>query len=131
MKQTLKRFIPLVLILLLMAAAMIPEKIQERKFQTFGEPLFSHALPEGSKLISQDAGKDDSGGITAALLLQTSLTSQELELFYGDTAYPPAEEGQSVTLQAKALTESDLETLQKAELYEEDAEYQFVYLYSK
>ena len=57
MKQTLKRFIPLVLILLLMAAAMIPEKIQERKFQTFGEPLFSHALPEGSKLMGYNTSQ--------------------------------------------------------------------------
>ena len=70
------------------------------------------------------------GGMIAAMLLKTDLTSEELEAFYADVDAQPAEEGDVVTLSAKALDESSLEALQKAKLYEEGAQYQFVYLYS-
>ncbi len=131
MKETAKRFLPLILILVIMAAFLIPKRLQERVAEQFGEPLFSHALPEGAKLIQQDAAKDDEGGTTAALLLQTDLTEEALLEFYSDMTYAPAKEGQSVTLKVKPLDENSIQALKQAKLYEEGAQYQFVYLYSK
>lgn len=131
MKDTIRRFIPLLIILALMAAVMIPKKLEERAANAFGEPLFSHALPENAKLLQQDAAKDEEGGTTAALLLETELSVEELEEFYSDTVYVPAEEGQTVTLQAKELDEGSISALKQAELYTEGAQYRFVYLYSK
>ena len=131
MKEYIKLLLPVLVLLLVMAAFLIPKKLQQRAANAFGAPLFEHALPADTTLIQQDAAKDDDGGTTAALLLQTNLTSQELEAFYGDTDYPPAEEGQTVTLQAKALDDSSLAALKQAKLYTDGASYQFVYLYSK
>lgn len=131
MKEYAKRLLPVLIIILAMAAFLIPQKLQERAANAFGAPLFEHVLPADSTLIQQDAAKDDEGGTTAALLLQTELTSQELENFYSDINYPPAEEGQTVTLRAKALDDSSLAALKQAKLYTDGASYQFVYLYSK
>lgn len=131
MKETAKRFLPLLIIIAVMAAFLVPKRLQERAANQFGEPLFSHALPEGAKLIQQDAAKDKEGGTTAALLLQTDLTEEELLDFYGDRTYEAAKEGQAVTLQVKALDESSIQALKQAKLYEDGAQYWFVYLYSK
>ncbi len=131
MKETAKRFLPLVLMIAIMAAFLLPKRLQERAANQFGEPLFSHALPEGAKLIQQDAAKDDEGGTTAALLLQTDLTEEELLEFYSDRTYAPAEEGQTVTLRVKVLDENSIQALKQAKLYKEGAQYLFVYLYSK
>ena len=131
MKEDIKKWIPLLVLLVFLATIFVPRWVEERVCMKYGEPLFAHALPENTELISKDAAKDDAGGITAALLLKTDLTSEELEAFYSDLDCPPAEEGQTVTLTAKALSEDDLEVLQKAKLYEEGASYQFVYVYSK
>ena len=131
MKEVCKKLAPVLLLLLVMAIFLIPQKLEERAADAFGAPLFSHALPEDAVLIQQDAGKDDDGGMTAALLLQTDLSSEALEAFYADISYPPAEEGQTVTLQAKALDEASISALKQANLYTDGANYQFVYLYSK
>ena len=130
MNDTAKRFLPLILILVMMAAFLVPKKLQDRAAEKFGEPLFSHALPEGAKLIQQDAAKDKDGGTTAALLLQTDLTEEELIAFYSDTEYVPAKEGQTVVLKVKALDESSIDALKQAKLYEDGAQYLFIYLYS-
>ena len=131
MKETIRRFIPLLIILAIMAAMIIPKKPEARAANAFGEPLFSHALPENAKLLQQDAAKDDEGGTIAALLLETDLSVEALEEFYSDTVFAPAEEGQTVTLQAKELDEGSISALKQAELYTEGAQYMFVYLYSK
>lgn len=131
MKETAKRFLPLLLMIAILAAFIIPKRLQDRAANQFGEPLYSHALPEGAKLVQKDAAKDKEGGTTAALLLQTDLNEDELLAFYSDTAYTPAEEGQTVSLNVKALDESSLQALKQAKLYEEGAQYWFVYLYSK
>lgn len=130
-KEALKRLLPAVLILLVMAAFMIPKRMQERAANQFGEPLFSHALPENTELIQKDASKTEDGGIMAAMILKTDLTSEELEDFYGDTNYPPFQEGQTVILQANPLDEASLNALKKAKLLEDGASYQFVFLYSQ
>ena len=130
-KEVIKRLLPALLIILVMAAFLLPNKLEERKANQFGEPLFSHALPQNTEIIQKDAGKNDDGSIMAALLLKTDLTSEELETFYGDTVYAPAEEGQAVTLSAKPLDENSLAALKQAKLYEDGASYQFVFLTSK
>ena len=119
------------MILQFIAVAFGPRWINQAVGMSFGEPLFEHPLPEDAILISKDAAKDDEGTITAAMLLQTDLTSEELEAFYADLECPPAKKGQTVSIQAKALTEEDLQVLKQAKLYEEGACYQFVYVYSK
>ena len=130
-KEVIKRLLPAFLMVAVMAAFLLPKKLEERNANQFGEPLFSHTLPENAELIQKDSGKTDDGSIMAALLLKTDLTSEELELFYGDAVYAPAKEGQTVTLSAKALDENSLDALKKAKLYEDGASYQFVYLTSK
>lgn len=130
-KEVIKRLLPALLMIVVIAAFVLPGKLEDRAANQFGEPLFSHALPAGAELIQQDAGKTDDGGIMAALLLKTDLTSEELETFYGDTTYSPAKEGQTVSLSAKPLDENSLQAMKQAKLYEEGASYQFIYLYSK
>lgn len=130
-KELIKRLLPALLMIVVLAVFLLPGKLEERKANQFGEPLFSHALPEGAELIQQDAGKTDDGSVMAAMILKTKMSSEELEAFYGDISYTPAEEGQAVTLNASPLDESSLAALKQAKLYEEDAVYQFVFLTSK
>lgn len=131
MKEKTMRFMPLVLLLVLAAVLLVPKWLEERACNAFAAPLYSHAVPEGAVLIEKAAAKDDDGGITAALLLETDLSSEELVQFYSDEDYPPAGEGQTVTLEAKELDESSIAAMKQAKLYEEGKQYQFVYLYSK
>ena len=130
-KELIKRLLPALLMILVLAVFLLPGKLEERKANQFGEPLFSHTLPEGAELIQQDAGKTDDGSVMAAMILKTKMSSEELEAFYGDISYTPAEEGQAVTLNASPLDESSLAALKQAKLYEEGAVYQFVFLTSK
>ena len=130
-KEVIKRLLPAFLMVAVMAAFLLPKKLEERKADQFGEPLFTHALPQSTEIIQIDAGKNDDGSIMAALLLKTELTSGELEAFYDDTIYPPAKEGQHVSLSAKALDENSIAALKQAKLYEEGSSYQFVFLTSK
>ena len=130
-KELIKRLLPALLMIVVLAVFLLPGKLEERKANQFGEPLFSHTLPEGAELIQQDAGKTDDGSVMAAMILKTKMSSEELEAFYGDISYTPAEEGQAVTLNANPLDESSLAALKQAKLYEEDAVYQFVFLTSK
>jgi len=130
-KELIKRLLPALLMIAVLAVFLLPGKLEERKANQFGEPLFSHTLPEGAELIQQDAGKTDDGSVMAAMILKTKMSSEELEAFYGDISYTPAEEGQAVTLNASPLDESSLAALKQAKLYEEGAVYQFVFLTSK
>ena len=69
----------------------------------------------------------------ATQILEFSQTPQQaqLEEFYSDVEYPPAEEGQGVTLAAKELDSASISALQQAGLYEEGKHYWFVYLVSQ
>ena len=69
-------------------------------------------------------------GVTAALLLGTNWTEQQLLDYYGDTEYPPFKKDQTVTLAARPLDEASLEALSEAGQREAGQEYWFVYLYS-
>ena len=78
--------------------------------------------------------KQDSAYVTTAtqiLAFPKAPQKTELEAVYRDTEYPPAEEGQAVTLTAKPLDEASLSALQQAGVYEEDKIYWFVYIVSQ
>ena len=130
-KELIKRMLPAVLMIVVMAAFLLPGKLEDRVAEKFGEPLFSHALPNGAELIQNDAGKNDDGSIMAAMILKTDLSSDELEVFYGDTKYPPAKEGQTVILRCQPLDDNSITALKQAKLYEDGASYQFVFISSK
>lgn len=124
------RWVPLLVLIVFLGTIFVPQWVNEKVSMGYAQPLFDHPVPEDAQVISTDAAKDDDGGITGAILLKTNWTSEELEAFYSDLQMEPAEEGQTVVLRAKALTEEDLEVLQQAKLYEDGASYQFVYIYS-
>ena len=78
--------------------------------------------------------KEDGAYVTMATqILEFSQAPQQaqLEEFYSDVEYPPAEEGQGVTLAAKELDSASISALQQAGLYEEGKHYWFVYLVSQ
>lgn len=131
MNERLKKWLPWVMILLFIAVVYGPRWIGNAAAMNFGKPLFDYPLPEQAILISQDAAKDDEGVITAALLLQTDLTGEELKAYYADVQMKPAKDGQTVAVEVKALTDEDLEVLKTAKVYVEGAQYQFVYVTSK
>ena len=127
----LLKWIPLVMLLVFVLTMLVPRWIDQRICMKFGEPLFACPLPEGSSLVSQDGARDDDGVITAAILIKTDLTSEELVSYYADLNMEPVKEGQTVEILAKPLTENDLEVLKQAKIYEEGASYQFVYACSR
>ena len=128
--QRKRYWIAILLITALFAAVAIPKRLEQKVCSRFAEPLYAHSLPEGAELVQQSSAKGKSNDFTAALILATDLTEQELLGWFGDTEYPPAKEGQTVTLHAKALDESSLAALDKAGLYQEGKIYWFVYIYS-
>ena len=130
MKDKVRVIAPLVILLALLAAFLLPKYFENRAADKFGAPLFNHALPETATLIQKDAAKTEEGGMMAALLLKSDLTSEELEDFYADVEAEPAQPGDTLILRARELDESSVEALKQAKIYEEGASYQFVYLYS-
>lgn len=129
-KQKIGYILFLVIGLALILLLVVPKRIQERQCNAFAKPLYNHALPEDMKLVQKSAAKDDAGGFTAALILAGAKEEGELFAFYNDTAYPPAKEGQTVTLAVKPLDESSLSALEQAGMREENQTYWFVYIYS-
>lgn len=131
MNDTVRRLLPLVLLLALLAGMLVPKYVTRRTCQRFGQPLFDHPLPQGAELVATDADKDDAGVVTAALILKTDCTTEELEAFYADLSCQPVKESQSVHLLVKPLTETDLAALKQAGVYTPGAAYQFIYVTSK
>ena len=131
MNENWKRWLPLIMVLIFVVVVFAPRWIDGMFCMKFGKPLFEHPLPENAVLVSRDAARDTEGVVTAALLLQTDLSSEELVVFYEDLDCQPAKEGQTVRLEAKPLTEEDLDVLKTAKLFVEGAQYQFVYMTSK
>lgn len=114
-------------------AIMLPKGLSNRKAEAFAQPFFSHAAPQGAEVLQQTATrqKEDGAYVTMATqILEFSQAPQQaqLEEFYSDVEYPPAEEGQGVTLAAKELDSASISALQQAGLYEEGKHYWFVYL---
>ena len=131
MNEKLRKWLPWVMIVLFIAVVYGPRWIDNATANRFGKPLFTYPLPEDAVLVSQDAAKDGEGVITAALLLQTDWSSEELEAYYADLRIEPVKDGQTISVEAKALTEADLDVLKTAKLYVEGEHYQFVYVTSK
>lgn len=131
MNEKLRKWLPWVMIVLFIAVVYGPRWIDNATANQFGKPLFAYPLPEDVVLVSQDAAKDGEGVITAALLLQTDWSSEELEAYYAELQMEPVKDGQTISVEAKALTEADLDVLKTAKLYVEGEHYQFVYVTSK
>ena len=131
MNENLRKWLPWVMILIFITVGFGPRWISNAAANRFGKPLFDYPLPEDAVLVSKDAAKDEAGVITAALLLQTDLSSEELEDYYAELHLDPVKDGQTVAVEAKALTEADLDVLKTAKLYVEGEFYQFVYVTSK
>jgi len=133
-KELMKRILTSAVLLafgaVLLGVFYIPQKMEERECERFAAPLFEHALPENSYSVQNSSVRDDQGGTTAAMIIGTSLSEEELAAFYGDTEYLPAREGEQVELSVKALDEASLEALRSAGKYREEEDYFFVYIYS-
>jgi len=131
MYEKIRKWLPWVMIVLFIAVVYGPRWIDNATANRFGKPLFAYPLPEGTVLVSQDAARDGEGVITAALLLQTDQSIEELEAYYADLRIEPVKDGQTISVEAKALTEADLDVLKTAKLYVEGEQYRFVYVTSK
>ena len=108
----------------------LPQKIEEYECNRFAKPLFDHLLPENSYSVQASSVRDDRGGTTAAAIIGTHLTEEELYAFYADTEYPPAREDETVELSVKALDEASIGVLREAGKYREEDKYYFVYIFS-
>ena len=135
-KRTALLFGFVFLSLAVICAIMLPKGLSNRKAEAFAQPFFSHAVPQDANVLQQSAARQKEAGAyvtTATLILEFSQAPQreQLENFYSDTNYPPAEAGQIVTLAARPLDEASLSALQQAGVYEEDKIYWFVYIVSQ
>lgn len=125
-----KYVLPILVLTVIMFLIYTPQYIQQGQAKEFARPLFTHALPEGTKSVQGNAGKDGEGGVIAAVLLQTDLTSEEVLEFYSDTEYAPIKEGYDVVLKTKEVDEASIEAMKQAEVYEEGKHYLFIYIQS-
>ena len=114
----------------LLGVFVVPQKIEEYECGRFAKPLFAHPLPENSYSVQASSVRDDNGGTTAAAIIGTHLTADELYAFYADTEYPPAREGETVELSVKELDEASVNVLKEAGKYRSEETYYFVYIYS-
>ena len=133
--EKLKNILTSILLLALGAAVLgyfyVPQKIEEYQCNQFAKPFFSHPLPENSYSVQASSVRDENGGTTAAAIVGTHLTEEELYAFYADTEYPPAREGEKVELSVKALDEASVKVLKEAGKYREEENFYFVYIYSR
>jgi len=133
-KEIMKNILTTVLLLafagILLGVFVIPDKIEEYKLNQFARPFFEHKLPENSYSVQASVATDENGGTTAAAIIGTHLTEEELHAFYADTEYVPAKDGETVELNVKALDEASLNVLMEAGKYREEDKYYFVYIYS-
>ncbi|MBM6914244.1 hypothetical protein H6B33_02345 [Gemmiger formicilis] len=129
-----KRYAAMVAVLFVVLALvwgwMFWEKSQRDQADAFARPLQEHPLPAGMSLVVADADKGEDGSTIGALLLRGTTDEESLLAFYSDTDYPPAKEGETVTLEVREADDSSLDALRQANLYEEGADYWFVYVTS-
>lgn len=107
---------------------------QTAKLNAFTSQLTEHAVPESSRVANVTTGTNKVSGHTesyACLILQSTLSKEELLSFYDHDGYQPAREGNVVTLQVLPLSEDHLATLKTTNYYEEEGgDYWYIYLYS-
>lgn len=134
-KEIMKNIWTTVLLVVIAAVVLgvfvIPDRIEDYKLKQFARPFFEHVLPENSYSVQASVATDENGGTTAAAIIGTQLTEEELYAFYADTEYVPAKDGDTVELSVKALNEDSLKALQEAGKYREEDKYYFVYIYSR
>ncbi len=132
-ENVLTSIILLVFGAVLLGVFVLPQRIEEYQCNQFAKPLFYHLIPEDSYAVQTSALRDEEGGTTAAIILgvASEMTAEELNAFYSDTEYVPANEGETVSLSVTALDESSISALQQAGMYREGDQYYFIYLYSK
>ena len=119
----------LFVVLALIWGWMLWEKSQRDRAEAFAAPLWEHPLPAGMSLVVQDSDTAD-GAVIGALLLRGETDEASLLAFYEDQTYPPARQGDLVELAVYPANDSSLDALRQAGLYEEGADYWFVYLTS-
>lgn len=129
-KQRKRYWLTLAISFLVLTAVFLPKRLEQMECNKFAEPLYSHALPEGSRLVQKSSVKSKDGSFTAALILASDMDAQALRDFFADGPYIPAKKDQAVTLEVKPLDEESLAALQKAGLQKEGETYYFVYIYS-
>lgn len=124
-------------IIILALVFALPETMSKRSAKAFAEPLYNHEMPAGARFVSSSANQGELDGegsgtaTNATLILQCDWSQQQIYDFYNDISYPPAREGDVVTLSVTPLDDSSLDALRQADLYQEDGgSYWFVYLYS-
>ena len=124
----------LILIFIFVLIGALPKTIRQQHAKHFAKPLYAHELPSGSRVVQTYAEQSKTDGLTATfatIILQSSLTEDELLAFYSDTDYPPAEKGDTVSLKIYPLQEEALTVLKNNGLYQEDGgSYFYIYLYS-
>lgn len=122
-----------IVIAVLIGIMMNPGK-KDTKASEFAKPLFEHAAPKDTTVLakSEDGGKE--GGKSyyfACLVLQSKLSKEELEAFYGDDSYAPAAQGQEVTLQVLPVEGDSIDVVKSSEAYQDGAgDLWYIYLYS-
>ena len=133
-KEIMKNIWTTVLLVVIAAVVLgvfvIPDRIEDYRLKQFARPFFEHVLPENSYSVQASVATDENGGTTAAAIIGTQLTEEELYAFYADTEYVPAKDGDTVELSVKALDEASVKALQEAGRYRSEDKYYFVYIYS-
>ncbi len=130
MKNIWATVLLVVIAAVLLGVFVIPDRIEDYKLKQFARPFFEHALPENSYSVQASVATDENGGTTAAAIIGTQLTEEELYAFYADTEYVPAKDGDVVELSVKMLDEASISALREAGKYREEDKYYFVYIYS-
>lgn len=124
----------MVLVVICCLIGMLISRGKSGSYSTFAKPLFEHALPADTILLTQseDSGRQDSKAYRfACLVLQSTLSKEELETFYRDISYPPYKEGQEVTLNVYPVEGDSIEVVKSSKAYQEGAgELWYIYLYS-
>lgn len=116
--------------------AVMPRTIRQINARRFARPLFEHSVPENAivleKLCQQEKNDDGVMATYAAVIVQTTLSEEDLLEYYSDTEYPAARKGDTVTLNVYPVADSDLSVLEdNADDYRSDGgNCYYIYLYS-
>lgn len=131
MNEKIKSWILPAVLLVILLLMWLPNREANTQSNNFAAQIYDHKLPQYSGLITKDVARDMNDVTTVVLLLETDLSCEELEEFYGDITYEPAVKGQTVTLDARELTEEQQKSLERSMLYVEGSNYKYVYLISE
>lgn len=107
---------------------------QTTRLNAFTEQLTDMDAPASSRIANVITGTNKDSGHTeayACLILQSTLSEDELMAYYSKPDFQPAAKDNVVSLKVLPLSEADLSTLKTTDFYEEDGgDYWYIYLYS-